>query len=80
MNIPFKVILTLALLLTSSIGFAQTELVFNIQHKLNAYDFEINEPGMTNDSVVFTVSRLQYYVSEISVEHDGGQITAFPDT
>ena len=80
MKTHFQTFLVLVLLFSSSIGFAQTELVIHINHKLNGYDFEVNEPGMTPDSAVFTLSRVQYYISEVIIEHDGGQVTEITDT
>lgn len=79
MKTHFQIFLVLFLLFRSSIAFAQTELVIHINHKLNGYDFVVNEAGMTSDSVVFTVSRLEYYISGISIEHDGGQLTELFD-
>lgn len=70
--------LALASLIFSS-SFAQTDFNLVINHKLNAYDFEMNGYGMTSDSTIFSLSRLEYYLSEITITHDGGQETMISD-
>jgi hypothetical protein len=63
------------LLLLSLVCEAQTNLVLEIQHKLNGADFELLQSGTTNDGVDFQTERLEYYLSGFAITHDGGQVT-----
>lgn len=66
-----------AVLLLSGSLLAQNNITLKIGHKLNQADFQLNQESQNNLEHKFTVSRLQYYISEISITHDGGQNTAF---
>lgn len=60
-------------------AFAQKNIKLNINHKLGDATFGYNE-GSTNDvSNKFNVSRLEYYISQISITHDGGTVTNAKD-
>jgi hypothetical protein len=72
-------ILVSLILFSSALSVAQTDFNLVINHKLNAYDFEMNGYGMTTDSTIFSLSRLEYYLSEITITHDGGQETMISD-
>ncbi len=71
-------IMALFVLITS--GIAQNDIIFKINHKLGDADFAMNEPATNNIGHNFQVSRLQYYISEISITHDGGNETAIEET
>ena len=58
---------------------AQSNIKLNIQHKLSDAGFEMNAGAQNNMGHDFKVSRLEYYISEISLIHDGGQETAVED-
>ena len=60
-----------------SIG--QNDIVLNINHKLGGSDFALNTGAVNNLGHDFNVSRLQYYISEISILHDGGAETLIED-
>lgn len=63
-----------------SIGtFAQNKVYFNVHHKLNDGDFEMNRTAYNNINTPFQITRLEYYISEISLIHDGGQETKIND-
>lgn len=64
---------------SSAISIAQTDFNLLINHKLNAYDFDNDQYGMTLDSAIFKLSRMEYYLSEITITHDGGQETMISD-
>ena len=64
--------LSFLLLLVSSYTFAQKEIRVNIHHNLGDVSFELGKSSENNLSEKFTVERLQYYISEIVVIHDGG--------
>lgn len=58
---------------------AQNNVQFNINHLLGDVNFEMNTGAKNNIDNDFNVSRLQYYISEISIIHDGGTETAIED-
>ena len=59
--------------------FAQNNLTLNIHHKLGDDDFVTDAGAKNNLDHDFKVKRLQYYISEISVLHDGGTETIIED-
>lgn len=59
---------------------AQNSVTLNIHHKLAAEDFAMSMATKNNLDHDFNVTRLQYYISKISVIHDGGTETAIEDT
>ena len=63
----------------STITIAQTTVNFEIIHKLHGEDFAYNQETFSDMGITFDADRLEYYISEISVEHDGGEITEFDD-
>lgn len=71
---------TLLILMTlvSFLG-AQTDVTLNINHKLGDQTFAFNSTSTNNMGHTFEVDRLEYYVSEISVVHDGGMETMISD-
>src|SRR6056300_1702818 len=52
---------------------AQKDVVIQINHFLNETPFAFTQESTTNLDHPFDVSRLEYYLSEIAVIHDGGQ-------
>lgn len=75
-----SLLLLLTFLLTVSIGYSQTNIQFNIHHKLGGPEFEFDNASTNNMDHDFKVTRLEYYISEISIVHDGGMITPINDT
>lgn len=72
---------TLALLLTLSfLTTAQTQVNLNMKQMLNGSVFKTGMEGTNSIDQTFTVNRLEYYVSEIVLTHDGGKETPVPDT
>lgn len=69
-------ILLLAFMATS---FAQTPITLNINHKMGTEDFALKVAGENNMGNNFNVSRLEYYISQITIVHDGGMETAATD-
>lgn len=66
-----------------SLGFtstAQVDVELNIEHRLNNSPFSFNSTSQAPGGYNFTVDRLQYYVSEISIIHDGGTYTSVENT
>ncbi len=58
---------------------AQNNIMLNINHKLSDVDFELNEAAKNNMDHDFKITRLEYYISEISLLHDGGVETKIED-
>ena len=61
-------------------AFAQINVNLKINHKLGAATFFENWPTSNNLGNGFDVNRLEYYISEILLVHDGGTETMVPDT
>lgn len=73
-------LLSLIGLLTMT-AISQTEMVIRFDHMMGAEQFELNtEYNQTDLGYNFSITRLQYYVSEIEITHDGGQKTMISDT
>ena len=60
-------------------GFAQNDIQFKINHKLGDADFALETGAKNNLGHDFKVTRLEYYISEIIITHDGGAITKIKD-
>lgn len=75
-----KRLLLLSTFLLLNMGlFAQNSIQLNIHHLLGDADFEMNSGAINNIQHDFNVSRLEYYISTISIIHDGGDQTAIED-
>ena len=66
------------LFLTAS---SQTNLVLHFDHNVGENPLVVNEEYThPEEGYNFNITRLQYYISEIEITHDGGQMTAIEDT
>src|SRR5210317_2115149 len=76
-----KQIFTLILGLFMLTVFSQQDVILRLDHTLDGEKLQLDE-SYTHPELgyAFSITRLQYYVSEISIIHDGGQITAVEDT
>ena len=72
-----KLILALFVIIGLGVN-AQTDVYFNINHLLGVNPFAFNEKAMNDNNEEFKVTRLQYYISEIKLTHDGGTETMVP--
>jgi hypothetical protein len=54
---------------------AQVDVYLNINHQLGQNSFAFNSGTANNLGNSFNVTRLQYYIAEVNLIHDGGQIT-----
>jgi len=71
-----KVILSLTLLITLSLfAQAQTQVNFKVNHMLGADAFALNQTAQNNFNQDFNVSNLFYFISGITIIHDGGMQT-----
>jgi hypothetical protein len=52
---------------------AQTNVTLNLEHRLDGSEFSFNEERIAPGGYAFDVDRLQYYISDIELIHDGGQ-------
>ena len=60
-------------------GFAQTEVSLRLDHFLGTDGFTFDEVVSNNLDVDIEVTRMQYYLSEFTLVHDGGQEIALDD-
>lgn len=74
-----KRILLLILLCISIQIHAQTDVYLNINHLLGTQPFMLNTQASSSSGEAFKIKRLEYYISEITLVHDGGQETMVPD-
>ena len=58
---------------------AQNSVILNISHKLDELDFLMNQAAKNNMDHDFKITRLEYYISQISLVHDGGNETLIED-
>lgn len=72
-------LLTMMCLLMSWSSIAQTTVQLNIHHKLGEAAFALETPATNNLDNDYKVTRLEYYISEISLIHDGGLQTPIED-
>lgn len=71
-----KSVLTLILGTMLTLGaMAQTDVYLRINHKLGTTKFSPNHTASNNLNNDFQVERMDYYISEITLIHDGGQQT-----
>lgn len=70
----------IALLILFSVGAqAQVQVDLHITHKLYGGDFAFNKPAKNDLGNDFNISRIEYYISKISIIHDGGTVTDVPN-
>jgi len=75
-----KIILFTLIIGTMSLQLnAQNNVMLNINHKLTTDDFAFEQAAKNNLDHDFKVTRLEYYISEISIIHDGGTETMIED-
>jgi hypothetical protein len=73
-------LLTLVVACFGQLAISQNNIKLRINHKLGDQDFAMNTQATNNLGNTFLVTRLEYYVSQISITHDGGQTTSIDDT
>lgn len=75
-----KLQILLSFLIFSSIVNAQSDVYLRINHQINDTPFSTSFLASNNLGDNFTIARLEYYISEIKIIHDGGQETTIDDT
>ncbi len=73
------IFLAVLIFLLSFESFAQNNVQLNINHKLGSGAYFIEAPAKNNLNHDFKLTRVQYFLSEIKIIHDGGLETAFDD-
>ncbi len=58
---------------------AQMNVTLHMHQKLGDQPFALNTNATAPDNYAMRVTRMQYYVSEIKILHDGGQVTPVTD-
>ncbi len=59
---------------------AQTDIELILQHKFEKSSFSLGQTYMTTSNQAIQISRLQYYLSDLELTHDGGQVFPFSNT
>lgn len=77
-NIP-STLLTFVLIFFTSFAFSQKDVYFKINHLMGKKPFEFGMVGYNNIQQPFSFSRLDYYISNITLYHDNGQSTLAKD-
>lgn len=73
------ILFTLTLLTLMSSLEAQTKVNFNIRHLFGQKAFTLDNIGVNDLNTPYKIERLEYYISEIVLVHDGGIETAVDD-
>jgi len=71
--------LPILLCIFSFSAFAQTNIYLNIEHKLGDAPFALEQEAENNLGHRFELSRMEYYISEMVINHDDGQKTTIED-
>lgn len=69
-----KIVLGLGLLLTAQL-WGQMDVSLQIHHKLGTEPFMLDATAENNLGDAFQATRLEYYISQFSIIHDGGTVT-----
>lgn len=64
---------------SASTSFGQTDIDLNLEHHFEGAPFAYGTTYMLNGTAV-SLDRVQYYLSGFEITHDGGTITAMPDS
>ncbi len=67
-------------LMFSFSAFSQSDVYLKINHLLGTSPFAFNTTVSNNLFHNFDVNRMEYYISSISITHDGGAVTNISDT
>ena len=74
-----KLYFLISLVLIAFISYAQKDVYFKINHKLDGNSFDYNQTATNNGGLnpgnQYQLTRLEYYIAEITLKHDSGQTT-----
>lgn len=68
-----------AILFAIGTAYAQTPVQLHINHQLGGGNFSFGQAAQNDLGNDFNVMRLEYYISKISIKHDGGMNTTVPN-
>ena len=74
-----KILLLIGLSIISHGLMAQSNVYFLLNHKLAGSPYSPNAMAANNLGDQFKIQRLDYYISEITLYHDAGQVTDITD-
>ncbi len=74
-----SLLIAISFLMFGVSNYAQNNVQFKINHKLGDADFAMETGAKNNIDHDFEVTRLEYYISEIKITHDGGAETTIED-
>ncbi len=75
-----KKLFTIAILMANTwVISAQNEVLLNINHKSGTTPLAYHNLYSNNQGDQFSFTRLDYYISNITLTHDGGQVTTLDD-
>lgn len=74
-----NILLILGILCTALTVNAQKNVTLKINHKLGSSNFAFNQTAQNDLGQPFQITRIDYYISKITLIHDGGMTTAIPD-
>lgn len=80
MRLSYRSLLLSFLMASAGTVAAQSDVYLQINHLLNDNPFEFSVAQTNNLGEDFNVSRMEYYMSEITLVHDGGMTTELEDT
>lgn len=70
-----KYILIASLFLTATLATSQSKISLKINHKLGSNAFAFNDTAYNNLGNKLSINRMEYYLTVVSVTHDGGTVT-----
>ena len=84
-NTPFyqkimKTLYTLLFCVLFGTAYTQNEIFIDFNHLLGDQNFALDTEQAQGNGMNFTFSRCEFYLSGISITHDGGQVTPIEDT
>jgi hypothetical protein len=74
-----KEILSILVMTSSLISFAQTDINLNLDHQFDGQPFAYGTVYTDGNGNAVQFTRVQYYLSGFSLTHDGGTVTDLPD-
>lgn len=76
----YKILLSLTVLLITLSSSISKPIMVKINHKLGSQTFDYKKESSNNISDKFIINRLEYYLSEFVITHDGGMTTKIDDS
>jgi len=76
----YKILLSLTVLLFTVSNSISKPIVVKINHKLGSQTFDYKKQSNNNINDIFIINRLEYYLSEFVITHDGGITTKIDDS